>query len=174
VTPFVLAHSRPSHRLNHEMNVYGHGMHVRPQGDVHLLGSLKRSHDCRRLPKHHTELRGLCCLEVSNMYDVAIGFDDQRPDAERAHAMVDEPMLRLVDTAAGRSLQGNGFTCAAVGQETNSRNPGRSRVGFQAQGTSADAGPDGIPLFAPYPTLSANTSAIARRATPANAGKVDR
>jgi hypothetical protein len=58
------------------------------------------------------------------MYDMTNGFDDQRPDAERADAAIDEPVLRPVDAAAGRIRQGDGFTGAAVSQETD-RKPGR-------------------------------------------------
>ena len=120
VAPFVLVHSRPSHRLNDEVDVSGHGVHVRPQRDVHLLGSFKRGHDCRRLLKHHSEFRSLCCLEVRDVHDMTIGFDDQRPDAERADAVIDEPVVCPVDTAAGCSLQGDGSTGAAVAQEAES------------------------------------------------------
>ena len=120
VATFVLVHSRPSHRLNDEMNVSGHGVHVRPQRDVHLLGSLKRGNDCCRLLKHHSEFHCLGCLEVRDMHDMTIGFDDQRPDAERADAVIDEPVLCPVDAAAVCGLQGDGFTGAAIAQEAES------------------------------------------------------
>lgn len=98
----VLVHPRLRHRLDDEVDVDRDGVHVRPQGDVDLLGALELGDDRSGLLQDRAELRCLGGIEVGDVDDVALRLDDQRADPERADAVIDEPVLGLVDAAAGR------------------------------------------------------------------------
>lgn len=96
----VLFHPGAGNRLDDEVDVDRLGVHVRPEGDVDLLGCFQPCDDCRCLLKNGAQLGSLGLVEVRDMNDMALRLDDQGPNAQRPDAMVDVPEVGFVDAAS--------------------------------------------------------------------------
>lgn len=103
MSTLVLVHPRLRDRLNNEVDVTGHRIHVRPERDVHLLGMFKLTHDGSRLAEERPHLFRLGRGQVSDVNDMPLWPDDQGSDSERANGVIYVPVLGLTDASARRT-----------------------------------------------------------------------
>src|SRR5947208_1687591 len=82
------------------MNVAGSTARMRPQAVVDLIRIDDRSRDARCLPQQRPEFCGLGIGQVSDCGDVANRLHDQGSESERPDAVLNPPMLRLMDLPA--------------------------------------------------------------------------
>ena len=98
----ILLALRVPGRLDDEVDVPGLPAGVRPLADVCLVGAGLGEDGCGHAVQQRAELGVLFRRQVSEAQDVAQRLDDEGADAERADAVLDRPVFRLVNDAAGK------------------------------------------------------------------------
>ena len=125
------------------MDVARDAVGVGPEADVDLLGVEGPRHRRGSAPQERADLRRLVLVEVGDVKDVALRLDDQRPDAERADAVLDHPARGLVDPpartwpAAGGQVAGE--ATRVVGGLDHARNRAASQVSMSSVAAAAIA-----------------------------------
>ena len=84
------------------MHVHGLPAVVRPEPDVDLVGLHELGQRGRDAPKQRTDLRRFRLAELPHVKHVPFRFDNERPDAQWADTVLDDPVFRDEDLAAGK------------------------------------------------------------------------
>ncbi len=94
-------HQRIADGLDDEVNMR---RAMGPKADVDLPWRAELLNDTRCLAKQRSEFLGFVISEVGDVDYVPIRFHDEGSDPQRTDAVLDEPMLRAMDQAAGACL----------------------------------------------------------------------
>jgi hypothetical protein len=70
---------------------------MRPEADIDLRGIRETPHHAARAVKYRSHLRTFVGRQVRNPHDVTQRLDHKRPNAERADAVLNTPVVGLVD-----------------------------------------------------------------------------
>jgi hypothetical protein len=90
------------HRLHDVVDVHWHAAGMRPQAIVNLVRPDQIASDSRCPLEQLSELPGFGLSEIGDGGHMALRFDDQSAQAQRAYAMFDQPVGSPVDQSAGQ------------------------------------------------------------------------
>lgn len=88
-------------RLNDKMDMHRLPARMRPGADVYLLRVANSLHGPRYALQERTDLLGFRWGKIAEMQAMTEWLDDQCPHAQRSRAVLNDPMRRGVDPAAG-------------------------------------------------------------------------